>query len=169
MTKITTKKYQPRISFSYLRPTTKDQHNYEYKQFGFKICLQQENKNSGLIIFKDFDNNNIIVPNRIKLVDLQDNSSIKDVTYNGISCFQIFWTDNNDGLGNNYQTISFKEIRKRSKFIRKRKPTNKKSLKCQKCEENYESIKNVSEKLENIEKKIDEYKIDKIPRYKFPD
>ncbi|CAG8769842.1 12812_t:CDS:1, partial [Cetraspora pellucida] len=87
-----------------------------------------------------------------------------------------FNEDTIDDLGNNYQTISFKEIRKQNKFIRRRKPTNKKrkttnkkSLKCQKCKENYESIKNVSEKLENIEKKIDEYKIDEIPRYKFPD
>ncbi|CAG8695924.1 16539_t:CDS:1, partial [Cetraspora pellucida] len=81
-----------------------------------------------------------------------------------------------DDLGNNYQTISFKKIRKQNKFIRKRKPTNekrkltnKKSLECQKCEENYESIKNVSEKLENIEKMIDEYKTGETSKYKFPD
>ncbi|CAG8624049.1 14119_t:CDS:2 [Cetraspora pellucida] len=80
------------MSLSYLRPTSKDQHSYEYKRFGFKIRLQQENKNMGLIIFKDLDNNNIVVPNRIKLVDLQDDTPIKHVTYNGISCFQIYWT-----------------------------------------------------------------------------
>ncbi|CAG8529474.1 17271_t:CDS:2 [Cetraspora pellucida] len=81
------------MSLSYLRPTTKDQHNYEYKRFGFKIRLQQENKNIGLIIFKDFDNNNIVVPSRIKLVDLQDDIPVKHVTYNGISCLMISWTE----------------------------------------------------------------------------